>query len=72
VELHVATAEQLKALLKSHTAGEDDLFRSVALQIAADEATKGNDRLANDLRDLVAKARRGQQPTGSPRAPIGY
>jgi SpoVK/Ycf46/Vps4 family AAA+-type ATPase len=68
VEQHVATAEQLKALLKSHTAGDDDLFRSVALQIAAHEATKGNDRLANDLRDLVAKARRGQQPTGSPRA----
>jgi hypothetical protein len=68
VEQHMATAEQLKALLKSHTAGDDDLFRSVALQIAAHEATKGNDRLANDLRDLVAKARRGQQPTGSPRA----
>jgi len=46
VEQHVATAEQLKALLRSHTAGDDDLFRSVALQIAAHEATKGNDRLA--------------------------
>jgi SpoVK/Ycf46/Vps4 family AAA+-type ATPase len=64
----VANAELIKALLKSHVAGDDDLFRSVALQIAAQEATKGNDRLARELRDLVNKAKRGQQPTGSPRA----
>lgn len=67
-EQRVATGEQLKALLKSHVAGDDDLFRSVALQIAAYEATKGNDRLAQERRDLVAKAKRGQQPTGGPRA----
>ena len=54
----MATAEQLKALLRSHTAGDDDLFRSVALQIAAHEATKGNERLAIELRDLVDKAKR--------------
>jgi SpoVK/Ycf46/Vps4 family AAA+-type ATPase len=53
----VATAEQIKALLRSHTAGDDDLFRSVALQIAAHEATKGNERLAMELRDLVVKAK---------------
>lgn len=64
----VATAELLKALLKSHVAGDEDLFRSVALQIAAREATKGNDRLAAELRDLVSAARQGQQSTGSPRA----
>lgn len=64
----VATAEQIKALLKSHASGDDDLFRSVALQIAAHEATKGNDRLAGELRELVTKAKRGQQSTGSPRA----
>ncbi len=64
----MATADLLKALLKSHVAGDDDLFRSVALQIAAHEATKGNERLAQELRDLVAKAKRGQQSTGSPRA----
>ena len=67
-EFSVATAEHLKALLRSHTSGDDDLFRSVALQIAAYEATKGNDRLAAELRDLVGRAKRGQQPTGSPRA----
>lgn len=64
----MATAEQLKALLRSHTSGDDELFRSVALQIAAHEATKGNDSLASSLRELVATAKRGQQSTGTPRA----
>jgi SpoVK/Ycf46/Vps4 family AAA+-type ATPase len=63
-EGNVATAEQIKALLRSHTAGDDDLFRSVALQIAAHEATKGNERLAMELRDLVDKAKR--QHAGRP------
>lgn len=62
----MATAEQIKALLRSHTAGDDDLFRSVALQIAAHEATKGNERLAMELRDLVDKAKR--QHSGRARA----
>ncbi len=53
----MATAEQLKALLKSHSSGDDDLFRSVALQIAAHEATKGNERLAQELKELADKAK---------------
>ena len=64
----MATAEQLKALLKGHLSGDEELFRSVALQIAAHEATKGNDRLAKELRDMVDKVKRVQQPAGTPRA----
>ena len=64
----MATAEQIKALLKSHVTGDEDLFRSVALQIAAHEATKGNERLAKELRDLLEKLKRPQQPAGSARA----
>ena len=64
----MATGEQLKALLKSHMAGDNDRFRSVTLQIAATEATKGNERLAKDLRDLVESLQRVQQPAGNPRA----
>lgn len=68
----MATASQLKALLRSYSSGDDDLFRSVALQIAAHQAGKGNERLAKELRDLVDDAKRtkmrGQQPAGSPRA----
>ena len=64
----MATAEQLKALLRSHSAGDDDLFRSVALQIAAHEATRGNERLAMELRDLADKAK--HQHTGSRGRPV--
>lgn len=64
----MATADQLKALLKSHAARDDDRFRSVAMQIAAQAARKGNTRLAEELRSLVDEARRKQAPAGEPRA----
>jgi SpoVK/Ycf46/Vps4 family AAA+-type ATPase len=64
----VATSEQLKALLKSHVAGDDERFRATALQIAAHSARKGNTQLANDLRNLLDEARRKPAPTGVPRA----
>lgn len=64
----MATAEQLKALIKSHTANNDEHFRSVALQIAAHTAKQGNTRLAEELRALVEEGRRKQAPAGTPRA----
>ena len=64
----MATAEQLKALLKSHVAGDDERFRATALQIAAHNAKKGNTQLANELRNLLDEARRKPAPTGIPRA----
>ena len=64
----MATAEQLKALLKSHVAGDDERFRTTALQIAAHNAKKGNTQLAQELRDLLDEARRRQAPAGVPRA----
>ena len=64
----MATAEQLKALLKSHVAGDDERFRAIALQIAAHNAKKGNTQLATELRALLDEARRLQAPAGVPRA----
>lgn len=64
----MATADQLKALLKSYAARDDDRFRSVAMQIAAHSASKGNVRLAEELRSLVDESRRRQAPAGEPRA----
>jgi len=64
----VATAEQLKALLRSHVAGDEERFRAVALQIAAHNAKKGNKQLAQELRELLDKARRIQSPVEPPRA----
>jgi hypothetical protein len=52
----VAKGNQLVALLRSHLQGDDEQFRSVALQIAAQEARAGRVRLATELRDLVDEA----------------
>jgi len=64
----VASPEQLKALLKSHAAGDNERFRAIALQIAAHSAKKGDTELAQELRSLVDKARRAPAPAGLPRA----
>ena len=63
----MATAEQLKALLKSHVTGDEERFRATALQIAAQSARSGNTQLASDLRKLLEDARR-MAPAGVPRA----
>lgn len=57
----VATADQLRALVKSHAEGDDRLFYSVALQVAARAARGGQNRFATELRDLV-ESLRTQQP----------
>lgn len=54
----MATASQIKALLTSHSAGDDERFRAVALQVAAAEARKGHDKLAKELRELVQQSRK--------------
>ncbi len=61
----MASAEQIKALLKSHAAGDDDYFYSVAMQIAAHEAKRGHGKFAQELRALIdrAKADRELRPT---------
>ena len=65
----MASAEHLKALLRSHLEGDNDRFISIAMQVAAHEARLGHGKLATDLRDIIdqAKKRRG---AGSP-VPIG-
>jgi SpoVK/Ycf46/Vps4 family AAA+-type ATPase len=53
----MATATQIKELLKTHSEGNDERFYAIAMQVAAAEAKKGHDKLAGDLRRLVEKAR---------------
>ena len=50
----MANAAQLKALIDSHGSGDDSRFRAVAMQIAASAAKKGQQRLADQLRELIA------------------
>lgn len=71
----MAKAEQLKALLKSHSEGDDQRFYSVAMQVAANEAKQGHGKLAEELRALIdkAKSRRGigqPIPIGRPRGDL--
>ena len=65
----MASAEQIKAMMKSHMDGDDDRFFSVAMLVAAHEARLGHGKLAEELRAMIddAKGRRG---AGSP-VPIG-
>ena len=55
----MASAEQLKALIKSHISRDEGQFYSVAMQVAAYEAKMGHGNLAMELRDMIdaAKAR---------------
>jgi SpoVK/Ycf46/Vps4 family AAA+-type ATPase len=51
----MATAEQIKALLKSHAERDDQRFYSVALQVAAREARQGHTKFASDIKELINK-----------------
>lgn len=53
----MATAEQLKSLIRSHISGDPELFLTVALRVAAHEAGQGHGALAQDIRKLIDKSR---------------
>lgn len=57
----MANADQLKALLRSHAAGDDSRFYSVALQVAARAARSGQSHFAQELRDLIDELRKDAQ-----------
>jgi SpoVK/Ycf46/Vps4 family AAA+-type ATPase len=68
----MASAEQIKALLKSHIAGDDDHFFSVAMQVAAHEAKVGHGKLAVEIRDMIdaAKSRSDDVQSGRKLVPL--
>ncbi len=53
----MATANQLRALLKSYGNRDDEHFYAVAMQLAAHEARLGHGKLARELRALIDDAR---------------
>lgn len=53
----MATAEQIKSLIRSHLSDDPERFYSIALQVAAHEAKQGHTALAHDIRNIVDKAR---------------
>lgn len=52
-----ASADHIKALVRSHAKGDDAQFYAVALQVAARAARQGHTRVAADLKQLVEQAR---------------
>ncbi len=49
----MATAEQLKALIRAHFDDDNEKFKTVALQIAAHEAKIGHTSCAREIKNLV-------------------
>ncbi len=62
----MATAKQLRALLKSYGNQDDEHFYAVAMQLAAHEARLGHGKLARELRSLLDDART-KRPTAAKR-----
>jgi SpoVK/Ycf46/Vps4 family AAA+-type ATPase len=53
----MATADQIKALIKSHLQADDDRFMAVAMQVAAHAARQGQGRVADEIRSMVDQAK---------------
>ncbi len=67
----MATADQVKALIRSHAEGDDTRFYAIAIQVAAQAARSGHSTFAQELRELVdhVKARaKAIEPTRGPKA----
>jgi len=65
----MATAEQLKSLIRSHFGEDQERFVTLALQVAAHEAQQGHGALAHDIREIVDKARQEEGPAAILRFP---
>lgn len=63
----MANANQVKALISSHAAGDEERFYSVALQVAAHAARSGHANLANELREMVDQSRRAVARSNGPK-----
>ncbi len=59
------SGDHIKALLRSHASGDDASFYAVAAQIAAQEARRGHNRLAAELKNAIDVSR-GEAVTSPP------
>lgn len=58
----MATADHIKALIRSHSEGDEERFYAIALQVAAQAARQGHTKMAKELRDLVDRAKAHGNP----------
>lgn len=66
----MATADQVKALVRSHADGDDTQFYSVAMQVAARAARSGQGRFGQELKQLIDEVRKRQPTTRSKLVPV--
>ena len=66
----MSRANQVLALLQSHIVGDDQQFLSVAMQVAAHEAHLGHTKLAEQMRELIDKARKKSSLTEHRGGPV--
>jgi SpoVK/Ycf46/Vps4 family AAA+-type ATPase len=69
----MASADQIKALLRSFVDRDDAQFLSIAMQVAAYEAKRGHGKLAEEIKDLIDTAkeqRAGRELLGRDPTPI--
>jgi len=58
----MATADQVKSLIRSHFSSEPERFYTISLQLAAHEAKQGHSALAHDIRKLIDSERKKAGP----------
>lgn len=63
----MASADQVKALIRSHATGDEERFYAIALQVAAQAARNGHTKFAQELRDLVDQAKTERTAAGGQR-----
>ncbi|HPH11016.1 MAG TPA: ATPase, partial [Thermotogota bacterium] len=51
----MATADQIKSLIKAHNDNDNEKFKTIVLQIAAYEAKLNHETLARELKKLAEK-----------------
>ena len=66
----MATADQVKALVRSHADGDDTQFYSVAMQVAARAARSGQSRFGQELKQLIDEVRKRQPSTRGKLVPV--
>lgn len=58
----MATAEQIKSLIRTHFSDDPERFYNITLQVAAHEARQGHSALAHDIRNIVDTERKKSGP----------
>jgi len=54
----MASSDQIKALIRSHSEGDDSLFYSIAMQMAAQAARQGPQDLQKSFGHLLMKLKK--------------